>query len=170
MAGVKNGNLQEMAVIFEKYHVNLYNFFLHLGLQKDLSQDLTQNVFYRMLKYRDSYMEGNNVRSWMYQIARNLFRDHINEQKMVESMLSITDNYPTDVHEDDSNYNEDDYQTLERALRKLPLEQRELILLCRYQGLKYNEVSSILNMSVPAIKVNMFRAIKKLRTIYFSQI
>ncbi len=170
MTEVKNGNLEKMAVLFEKYHISLYNFFLHMGLQKDTSQDLTQNLFYRMIKYRSSYREGKAVRSWMYQIARNLFRDYVNEQKISDSMLTLTDNYTTDIHDDEPDYTEDDYKSLENALSELTVEQRELIILCRYQGLKYNEVSAITNMSVPAIKVNMFRAIRKLRTIYFRQI
>lgn len=169
MSEVKKGNLGEMAKLFEKYHVNLYNFFLHMGLQKDVSQDLTQNLFYRMIKYRNSYSDGKNVRTWMYQIARNLFRDHINEQKINNELLQHTDILPA-AYEEENDYSEDDYETLDNALLKLPHEQREIIILCRYQGLKYHEASAILNMSVPAIKVNMFRAIRRLRTIYFRQI
>lgn len=170
MSGVKNGNLQEMALIFEKYHVALYNFFVHMGIQRDISHDLTQNLFYRMIKYRSTYKETKSFRSWMYRIARNLCMDYINEQKINDSLLTLTDNYSFDCHDDDSGFSEDEYSTLENAISKLPAEQRELIILCRFEGLKYNEVSSILNMSVPAVKVNMFRAIRKLRTIYFNQI
>jgi RNA polymerase sigma-70 factor (ECF subfamily) len=170
MSEVKNGNLEEMAVIFEKYHVSIYNFFLHMGLKRDTSQDLTQNLFYRMIKYRNSYVDGKNVRSWMYQIARNLFRDYVNEQKVNDSIITAMDNYTVDTEDEVTGFSEDDYGSLESAIMKLPVEQRELIILSRYQGLKYNEVSSILKMSVPAIKVKMFRAIKNLRAIYFKQI
>ncbi|HEX2969151.1 MAG TPA: RNA polymerase sigma factor [Bacteroidales bacterium] len=170
MSEVKKGNLGEMAVIFEKYHVSLYNFFLHMGLQKDVGQDLTQNLFYRMIKYRSSYSDGKNVRTWMYQIARNLIRDYMNERKMSEGVITLTDNYISDPNDEDTGFTEDDYKTLEHAITSLPADQRELIILCRYQGLKYSEVASILNISVPAVKVNMFRTIKKLRKIYFNQI
>jgi RNA polymerase sigma factor (sigma-70 family) len=170
MSEVKNGNLGEMALLFEKYHVALFNFFLHMGVQRDLSQDLTQNLFYRMIKYRNSYREGKNVRTWMYQIARNLFMDYVNEQKISGTMISLTETYLPDVPNNETVYSEDDYITLEKAISALPVEQRELLILCRFQGLKYNEVSSILNQSIPAIKVNMFRTMKKLRTIYFSKI
>lgn len=106
----------------------------------------------------------------MYKIARNLCMDYMNEQKMNESLITLTENYAHDIHDDDPGFTEDDYSALERAIAKLPSEQRELIILSRFQGLKYSEVSSILNLSVPAVKVNMFRAIRKLRTIYFNQI
>lgn len=170
MSEVKNGNLREMAMLFEKYHVALYNFFVHMGIRKDISQDLTQNLFYRMIKYRNSFRETNNFRSWMYRIARNICMDYMNEQKVNESLFTLTEHYSEDIHDDDQGYTEDEYNALENSIMKLPAEQRELIILCRFQGLKYSEVSTILNMSVPAIKVNMFRAIRKLRTIYFNQI
>ena len=47
--------------------------------------------------------------------------------------------------------------------------QRELLVLSRYQGLKYEEIASIVNQSVPAIKVAIYRAIQQLRCVYFNQ-
>jgi RNA polymerase sigma-70 factor (ECF subfamily) len=52
----------------------------------------------------------------------------------------------------------------------LSADQKELIVLSRYQGLKYEEISVITNQSVAAIKVAMYRAIRQLRGIYFKQI
>jgi len=58
MQNVRDGNIAEMSVLFERYHLRLYNFFLKMGLQKDISQDLTQNLFYRIIKYRRTYRAG----------------------------------------------------------------------------------------------------------------
>ncbi len=79
MMNVKNGNLSEMSVLFERYHIRIFNFFLKMGLEMDVSQDLTQNLFYRMIKYRNSYKNGSAVISWVYQIARNLHSDYCTE-------------------------------------------------------------------------------------------
>ena len=54
MKRVKDGNLAEMSVLFERYHLRLYNFFLKLTRNRDISHDLTQNLFYRMIKYKNS--------------------------------------------------------------------------------------------------------------------
>ena len=61
MQRVKDGNLAEMSVLFERYHLKLYNFFLKLNKQKDISQDLTQNLFYRMIKYKHTFKDGYSV-------------------------------------------------------------------------------------------------------------
>ncbi len=170
MLKVKNGDLTGMSQLFERYHLALYNYFLRMGLKGDSSQDLTQNLFYRMIKYRSSYKEGNCVKSWIYRIARNLFNDYSNEQQKNRSMFTLVDNYTTDIPEDSTGFEEEDYSRLDKALQALSDEQRELIVLSRYQRLKYNEISVIVNQSVPAIKVGVFRAIKKLRGIYFKQV
>jgi RNA polymerase sigma-70 factor (ECF subfamily) len=65
---------------------------------------------------------------------------------------------------------EADFEKLDRALLELSDAQKEIIVLSRYQGLKYSEISAIINQSVPAIKVAMHRAIKQLRSIYMKQI
>jgi len=155
MQNVRDGNIAEMSVLFERYHLRLYNFFLKMGLQKDISQDLTQNLFYRIIKYRRTYRAGYSLKSWIYQMARNLHADYRKQQEVVD---------------DTDRYREEDYERLDYALTLLGDEQRELIVLSRYQGLKYEEISTIVNQSVPAIKVAIHRAIKQLRSIYFKQI
>jgi RNA polymerase sigma-70 factor (ECF subfamily) len=170
MQNVKNGNLAEMSVLFERYHVKLYNFFLKMGLNRDVSQDLTQNLFYRMIKYRQSYKNGNTVKSWIYQIARNLHADYCKKQKNDNELFMVTETYPADLTDETDNFMEDDFERLDWALSKLNDTQKEIIVLSRYQGLKYGEISGIINQSVPAIKVAMHRAIKQLRSIYLKQI
>lgn len=169
MLKVKNGDFTGMSKLFERYHICLYNYFLRMGLKRDESQDLTQNLFYRMIKYRSSYKEGNCVKTWIYSIARNLFNDYCNEQQKNKSLFNLTDNYTTDVPDDATGFVEEDYERLDFAMQSLTDEQRELLVLSRFQGLTYSDMSAIVNQSVPAIKVGVFRAINKLRSIYFKR-
>jgi RNA polymerase sigma factor (sigma-70 family) len=170
MQHVKDGNLSEMSVLFERYNVRLYNYFLKLTRNKLISQDLTQNLFYRMIRYRSSYKNEYSVKSWIYQMARNLHIDYCKEEKRSGELFMNTDNYPVDVSDENEGFPEDDYERLERSFASLSNEQRELLILSRYQGLKYEEISPIVNQSVPAIKVAVHRAIRQLRGIYFKQI
>jgi RNA polymerase sigma-70 factor (ECF subfamily) len=170
MQHVKDGNLSEMSELFERYNVKLYNYFLKLTRNKLISQDLTQNLFYRMIRYKNSYKNEYSVKAWMYQMARNLHFDYCKEEKRSEELFLNTDTYPVDISDENDGFLEDDYERLELSFAALNNEQRELIILSRYQGLKYEEISHIVNQSVPAIKVGMHRAIKQLRAIYFKQI
>lgn len=170
MQNVKEGNISEMSVLFERYHLRIYNFFFRLTFDLDVSQDLTQNLFYRMIKYKNSYKSEYSVKSWIFQIARNLHADYCKEEKRSGELFMKTDKYTTEPVDDTDDYHEDDYDRLEKAISDLSDEQKEIIVLSRYQGLKYEEISAITNQSVAAIKVAMYRAIRQLRGIYFKQI
>ena len=170
MQHVKDGNLSEMSELFERYNVKLYNYFLKLTRNRLISQDLTQNLFYRMIRYKNSYKNEYSVKAWIYQMARNLHIDYCKEEKRSEALFLNTDTYPIDISDEIDGFPEDDYEKLERSFAALNNEQRELIILSRYQGLKYEEISHIVNQSVPAIKVAIHRAIKQLRGIYLKQI
>lgn len=170
MQNVKEGNISEMSFLFERYHLRIYNFFFRLTFDMDVSQDLTQNLFYRMIKYKNSYKSDYTVKSWIFQIARNLHADYCKEEKRSEELFLKTDKYTTEPADESEGYHEDDYDRLEKAIADLSDEQKEIIVLSRYQGLKYEEISAITNQSVAAIKVAMYRAIRQLRGIYFKQI
>ena len=170
MDNVKNGDLSDISVLFERYHLRIYNFFFRLTFNMDVSQDLTQNLFYRMIKYKNSYKSEYSVKSWIFQIARNLHADYCKEEKRSGELFQKTDNYTVDPADDAEGYHEDDYERLEKAMSDLSVEQKEIIVLSKYQGMKYEEISEITNQSVGAIKVAMYRAIKQLRGIYFKQI
>lgn len=168
MQKVKNGDLDSLAPLFEKYHVKLYNFFLRLTRNKDISNDLTQNVFRRIISYRESYDTQWKFRSWMYQIARNVHLKHYRENKFLISDF----HEPEHIERDNkSALEETEFETrkstLHEALRQLSPEQREIIELSRFQGLKYKEISDITGNTVTAIKVKVHRAMHKLRELYF---
>lgn len=170
MKQVKEGNLAQMSVLFERYHVRLYNFFLKLTSDKAISQDLTQNLFYRMIRYRHTYNEDYSFISWIFQMARNIHIDYCKkDQKQSERFMTV-EHHDENIIEDNGSFTEDEFEQLDTALSKLDAGQKEIIILSRYQGLKYEEISKINNLSVAAIKVQVHRAIKQLRTIYFKQV
>jgi len=170
MENVKKGNLTEMSVLFERYYLRVYNFFFRLTFDIAVSQDLTQNLFYRMIKYKNSYKSEYSVKSWIFQIARNLHADYCKEEKRSAELFLKTDKYIFEPADDTEGYHEDEYDRLEKAMSDLNVEQKEIIVLSRYQGMKYEEISEITHLSVGAIKVAMYRAIRQLRVIYFKQI
>lgn len=169
MQRVKEGNLDELSELFERYHVKLYNFFLKLTFDRDASQDLTQNLFYRVIKYRQSYKENYSFKSWIYQLARNQHIDYFHKNKKYSDRVALVEQYNDQTPEYNSIYNEEDYSRLDKALMKLAPEQLEILVLTRFQGLKYEEISKIKELSVPNVKVQVHRAIKQLKELFFKQ-
>jgi RNA polymerase sigma factor (sigma-70 family) len=167
MEAVKGGNLQQASLLFERYHKRIYNFLARMAMDRELAEDLTQNVFLRILKYRNSYREGLKFQSWIYQVARNVFSDHYQAHKNRFSdyvdVEKVSD-YMADSEGEDLDEKE---RILHRSMARLTEEQRELLVLTRFQHLKYEEVATIMDTTVANIKVKVHRAILKLKEYYF---
>jgi len=167
MDKVKTGDLDKAAHLFDRYHIKIYNYFYRMNYNRETSNDLTQNTFHRMLKYRQSFNNGLSFKSWLYRIAKNVFVDSIGESSIRFEKIehSISD---IDLSENNQNKQED-IEALDMALQKLTNEQREIISMSKFQDIKYAEIARILEISVSAVKVKMHRAMKKLREYYFSE-
>src|SRR5579863_8446026 len=81
MAQVGAGELAKLAVLFERHYRGLFRYFVSLNRDRELSEDLVQDVFFRMLKYRTSYDSAQSFTAWMYQIARRASLDRARKQR-----------------------------------------------------------------------------------------
>ena len=170
MLRVKAGQLSELKELFDRYQVRMYNYFLKLSFDTGASEDMTQNLFYRIIKYRKSFQyEQGSFKSWIYQIARNVHVDYFKQKRKHLQTIVNVDEYADQVQETERAYSEDELERLNNAMLELPDHHRELIVLSRYQGLKYEEIARIKDMSIGAIKVQIHRSIRQLKKIYFKQ-
>src|SRR5687767_5098885 len=144
MEAVKNGDLQQASLLFDRYNKRIYNFLARMTIDRDLAEDLTQNVFLRIIKYRGSYREGMRFQSWIYQVARNIFSDHYQTQKNKFSDFIEVDKISDYIPEsDETREREEQEKLLTRSMAMLSDEQRELLVLTRFQHMKYEEVAVI---------------------------
>src|SRR6201987_3509602 len=73
---VRNGEVEMLGVLFDRYQAPLFNFYAKMTQNRTVSEDLVQDVFLRILRYRQTYRPSTAFRTWMYQIARNARLDH----------------------------------------------------------------------------------------------
>jgi RNA polymerase sigma factor (sigma-70 family) len=169
MLDVQNGDLSAMAVLFERYQVRMYNYFLRMLSDAAAAEDLTQQLFIRVLQFRMKFKPGN-VKAWLYRMATNLAADHCKLQmKNRGRQLELTEIHEAHI-DAESGFSEGDYKMLDRALLALDAEQRELIVLSKYHGLRYDEIAAIFNLSMPNVKVKIHRAMIQLRKTYFNTV
>ncbi len=165
MLEVANGNLDMMSILFDRYHVRIYNFFNKMLHNKMVSEDLTQDVFIKILKYKTSYKSGNFA-SWIYTIARNIFSTYYQKQKKERTNIIEDDKLPSEELIL-SEGKKEELDHLKSALLQLNNSDRELIVMHRYQEIKYEQIAEIIGSSENAVKVRVHRALKKLKDIYF---
>src|SRR5215831_18093324 len=164
MVAVARGDLASMSDIYEHRHRALFRFFFRLVGRQAPAEDLTHEVFLRMIRYRHTYRAGDLFESWMYRIARNVFADHTKKHRLEMpagegEMEMIESGRPTPI---ESAMKQQDLALLHRALRKLPDEKRELIVLSRFQGLSYEQIGQITGCETGTVKVRVFRAMKEM--------
>ena len=177
MEQVRDGDLRQLALLFERHHRALFHFFLRMTANREFSEDLAQEVFFRILRYRHTYNSGLGFTSWMYQIARNVHLDHLQKQRLHASLpgTGMDDDSQRGVHEvrsqatpvDETISRNQEVKLLRQALERLPDDKREVLVLSRYQNLKYEEIAEILGCEVGTVKVRVFRAVRALGQIFF---
>lgn len=167
MEEVKAGQVGRLAVLFERHHRPLFNYFYRLTGERPQSEDLVQDVFFRILRFRETYQVRNSFAAWMYQVARNAYIDNVRKRKHeAEWGEDRPEPASPEARTDEKLWRNQEVDLLRKALAALPERQREVLVLSKYQNLKYEEIGEILGCEVGAVKLRVFRAVRALGQIY----
>ena len=158
MAQKKSENFTE---IYLKYYQNIFNYFYYaLNFNKELAQDLTQEVFLKAFKNLKNYkFQGFSYLSYLQKIAHNLLVNYYKKQKTLP--LQVEDFQPILISE--KIITKSEISDLLDEIQKLRPNYKEVILMKYQNGLKIKEIAQILNKSENAIKLILSRARKKLK-------
>jgi RNA polymerase sigma-70 factor (ECF subfamily) len=164
MLRVRAGETGLLAELFERHHRPVYGFFYRMTNSRELSEDLVQDVFLRILRYRDTYQPKTSFTAWMYGIARNAMIDTMRKRRPESSLdgESMPEVPTQDEPADERMRARQETEILQRALRSLPADKREVLILARYQDLRYEEIGRILGCEANAVKQKVFRAVRLL--------
>src|SRR3954469_25382039 len=138
MIAVRAGEIRKLGDLFERYHRRLYGFFVRMTNQPSVSEDLVQIVFYRILKYRHTYRAEGKFSAWIYHLARKVAADHFRKHASTPTPTDPTNPQAqpdNDAQPSDQAAKAEDVVLLRAALARLPLEQREVLVLSRLQNL-----------------------------------
>ena len=166
MLALRNGDLNKLGILFRRYQVPLYNFFLRQGAHPNTGEDLVQEVFLRILKFRASYRGESKFTTWFFQIARNVFFDHHRKNGRTVSREDF-DNLPTEtLNPEELATQRDETAILRQALEDISPEKREAIILSRFHHLNYEEIAEITGTKLSTVKIRVFRGLKELTKSY----
>lgn len=158
----------------------IYHFIFRMIGDLESAKELSQQTFIRVFKNLKRLKEPQKFRTWIYQIAANLCRDEIRKRQranafslekikednekgavLPQNLVSQPRQAP-DVQWGQTEARE----IIEQALNQIPEEQRIVIIMKEYQGLKFTEIAEILNQSVNTIKSRMYYGLNALRKIF----
>ena len=133
MKQVQAGDTAQLAVLFERHHLGLYRYLLYQTGNAAASEDLVQEVFFRVLKFAHSYNPHQPFAVWLYQLARNLHYDALRKGRAEVSDGEITETRSNDPMPEELMTRKQDALHLRQALNQLPRDKREVRLLSRFQ-------------------------------------
>jgi RNA polymerase sigma factor (sigma-70 family) len=167
MRAVREGDISKLGLLFERHHVPLFDFLCRTTGDRAVAEDLVQEVFMRILRYRRTYRDDGRFETWMFHIARNVRLDHFRRARHLEERLA--DDGP-EVRADDPGADQqleasERVAQLRRALMQLPDDKRELLVLARYRGMKYDQLAAMLRVDAGTVRVRVHRAIRELRAL-----
>src|SRR5205085_5334040 len=152
--------------IYDRYSSRIYNFAYRFLKSSEAAEDATQEVFVKMLKHANQFHGDAKLSTWLFSITANWCRDYLrkadNKAKEAEEVL-YTLPASSEYAPDRNLERRQDQQRIQKARSALTPEQREAILLSRYQGLSYAEIAQISGCSEGAVKTRVFRAMETLK-------
>jgi len=165
---VQAGDPSPASEIYDRYSSKIYNLAYRFLRNAQLAEDATQDVFVKMLKHANSFNNDARLLTWLFTITANWCRDHMRRsENRNRASVEVLDELPASVERFDP------HRTLERneaerrvarALDKLKFDQRQAVVLSRYEGLSYAEIAKIAGCSEGAVKTRVFRAMEVLKT------
>ena len=167
MVAVRDGDLDKLAVIFERYNRRLYGFFMKQTGDAHTSEDLVQDVFHRILRYRHTYREGGRFMTWIFTIARSALLTHQRKHRHAKSEVPVTEFLIARVPSPGADIEKrEEAELIRRALHRLPDDKREALVLSRFENMSYEEIAEVAGCAVGTIKARVHRAIKDLSRNY----
>lgn len=169
MLAVRGGELDALGELFERHHRPLFGFLVKLTGNRPAAEDIVQTVFQRMLKYRHTYRDSGSFTAWMYHLARRCSADYFRSTSAAPVATTPADlnQHPDEApHAAQCATTREEHELLHTALARLDRDDREVLLLSRFQELSFAEIAGILECSVGAAKVRAHRALRELRDTY----
>lgn len=175
-----HGDVNAFNTLVWRWEKNLYNFILRYIGDREESKDICQKTFIRVYRKLTGLRDPEKFSTWLYQIAVNICRDELkrrnrkrtyslehlqkNSNGTHQGILNITTDSRNEP--EGETHKNDVSALLNQALQRLPEEQRVVIIMKEYQGLKFTEIADILETSVNTAKSRMYYGIGALRKTF----
>ena len=156
--------MQDMEQIYEQYFETVYKYLFCLTRNSDISEELTQETFYRAVKKIHTFKGDCKISVWLCQIAKNLWYDECrkNRKNLKTSEDTFLEIQNSDVTEEKVIQNEEK-MALYKKLQKLDEKTREVIYLRITGELSFKEIGTILNQTENWARVTFYRGKQKLK-------
>lgn len=176
---LRSGDSRAFDQLIERHSGEIYGLLLRILKDPEEASDVTQEVFLRAFKGIGKFRGDANVRTWLYRIAINQSRNRyrwwkIRKRDKTVSLdsgpagteMSYSEVIPAeDPGPEDEMLRKEQRKSLEKAIKELPKNFREAVVLCDVQGFTYEEIARILEINIGTVKSRISRGRRELRRL-----
>ena len=165
IAQLKDENLRAVAfsAIVKEHSEDVYRHIRRMVLAHEDADDITQNTFIKAWMNIGSFQGKSKISTWLYRIAINETLTFLNKNRATLVSLDTPEGAIAQQLESDTLFNGDKADAmLQEAIARLPEKQRMVFNLRYYDEMKYEEISTLLDTSVGALKASYHIAAKKI--------
>lgn len=169
------GNTESLGPLVTRWEQPLFRFVYRLLERREDARDVCQETFLRILRGAREFRKGARFSTWMYQIALNLCRDQVRRRSRWRLRIAEpsgdrdTERWepeepaPPEGLPDRAIESRQRERAVHEALRGLPPEQREVVFLKEFEGLKFREIAEVLGCPESTVKSRMYFALDTMR-------
>ncbi|MCM3164251.1 RNA polymerase sigma factor [Metabacillus litoralis] len=154
----------ELTEWFNKYGESILTYILLMVRDYQQAEDLTQETFIKAYKHQKQYEKKSSVKTWLFSIAHNVTMDYFRKKHPLQHYLGLTleekDGEPTPEQIVAMNFQT---EQLYRAIQQLKPSYRQVIILRKLKEFSTAETALVLNWSESKVKMNLKRALVKLK-------
>lgn len=159
--------------LFDKYRDKVMGFFVDFLSDRNLAQDLTQDIFLRLLRKEHHLKEIQDLDGYIYQMCRNLAFDHLKRaahnteyRKFILLASMHQSETPESTNPIEQKIHSDHYQyLLNTCLNHLPEQQRQVFTLSKIEGLSNKRIAEQLQISPHTVRNHLYQALKNIRSV-----
>lgn len=162
--------METIESLYRQYRKPVFTYLYGLTHDIQLAEDLTQETFLQVIRSIPSFRGDSKVTTWIYGIARNLYRKWVG--KNMNAVVSLDTMWNVLLDGQQSNQPDkmlelkENSRNIHRVLAQLSTQQRELIILRDWHGLSYDDIAKIIGRSLSWVKVNIYRSRAEFRNKY----
>lgn len=160
--GIINKEEVKFKELYEKYYSLVDSIAFSILKNKEISQDIAQEVFTKIFELSKEQLPSSNEATWLYTVTKNEAIAYLRKQK---NTVNIEDIY--NVEQEDEYINEViSKDTYNRIIKRLEGKEQEIVSLKVMGDLSFKEISNILNMPIGTVQWKYYKAIRLLKAIF----
>jgi len=175
LQALQGGDTDSLGTLVVRWEQPLFRFVYRMLPRREDARDICQETFLRILKKSHRFKAGARFSTWMYQIALNLCRDQLRRRRRWRLVIAdtpelperpaVASSPPESGGPADAVWRNEKSGAVIDALKQIPSEQREVLILKEFEGLKFREIAEILDCPESTVKSRMYYGLDGVRTV-----